>query len=120
MRNSVDGSTIVTTQIRTPGQYMAVLSVVEAAEVSSKSGAAIDFRHIEGTVRTFDEITVGRAPRPVSFVNNVAVAQQPAQHQVQPPGSIALGHIGSLLIALLFDVTLVLAAGALLHRLMFP
>ena len=120
VRGLVDGPAIVTTQVISPGQYMAVLSVVEAAEVSSKSGAAIDFRHIAGTVRTFDEITVGRAPRPVSFVNNVAVAQQPAQHQVQPPGSIALGHIGSLLIALLFDVTLVLAAGALLHRLMFP
>ena len=120
VRGLVDGPAIVTTQVISPGQYMAVLSVVEAAEVSSKSGAAIDFRHIEGPARALEEIAVGSAPRPVSFVNHVAVAQQPAQHQLQPSTPIALGHIGSLLIALLFDVTMVLAAGALLHRLMFP
>ena len=120
VRGLVDGPAIVMTQIRTPGQYMAVLSVAEVAEVSSKSGGSIDFRHIAGPARTFDEITVDLAPRPVSFVNNVAVAQQPAQQQLQPPTPTALGHIGSLLIALLFDVTMVLAAGALLHKLMFP
>ena len=120
VRGLVDGPAIVMTQVISPGQYMAVLSVAEVAEVASKSGGSIDFRHIAGPARTSDEITVNLAPRPVSFVNNVAVAQQPAQQQLQPPTPTALGHIGSLLIALLFDVTMVLAAGALLHKLMFP
>ena len=120
VRGFVDGPAIVMTQVTSPGQYMAVRSVAEVAEVSSKSGGSIDFRHIAGPARTSDEITVDLAPRPVSFVNNVAVAQQPAQQQLQPPTPTALGHIGSLLIALLFDVTMVLAAGALLHKLMFP
>ena len=120
VRGLVDGPAIVMTQVISPGQYMAVLSVAEVAEVSSKSGGSIDFRYIEGPARTFEKVTVGSAQRPVSFVNNVAVAQQPAQQQLQPPTPTALGHIGSLLIALLFDVTMVLAAGALLHKLMFP
>ena len=122
-RASTDGSAIVTTEVRSPGQYMAVLSIEKATEGSSGLATPADVRNVPERAQKFSDVTVSPAPRParfVNFVNMVAVAQQPMQHQLQPPDSSVLRRIVALLIALLFDVIMVLSAAAILHRLMFP
>ena len=121
VRSSDDDSITVVVEARTSGQYAVVLTHSPLArEPSQTSSTAEDMMQPDSPIMS--PVVVIAAPEPptqtpVSFVNHAKTSAPVGHDLVLANSSSPADRVGSLLLALLIDVTIVLSAAAILYRL---
>ena len=119
LREPVDGSSILMVQVRSPGQYMAL--VTESGTEREAPATAAPMRFVKTVAAQQAQNTVAKSviERTVSFVYDPIVAQPQSQPAPTVSAEPPAWHMARLLIALLLDVTVALSAGIILQRVTF-
>ena len=121
MRSSDDDSITVVVEARTSGQYAVVLTHSKLQQDSTPTSSPGE-EMIQPNSPIMSPVVVVAAPEtptqtPVSFVNHAKTSAPIGHDAVFARASSPADRVGSLLLALLIDVTIVLSAAAILYRL---
>ncbi len=119
LREPADGSAVLMTRVRSPGQYMALVTESGSEREAPASAAPMDFVKTAVARQAQNTVTNNTQERTASFVYE-SVAVHP---QSQPTPIVSaepqVWRMARLLIALLLDVTVALSAGIFLQRITF-
>ncbi len=119
LREPADGSSILMVQVRSPGQYMALVTESGTEREASSSETPMNFLKTAVAQQAQNTVKESVAERTVSFVYNPVAAHPQLQPAPIVSGEPQAWHMGGLLIALLLDVTVALSAGIFFQRITF-
>ena len=119
LREPADGSSILMARIRSPGQYMALVTESKADKENSGSAPPVDFVKVASVHPLQGAVNESSLKRTVSFEYDPVAARPPSEPAPSVSTESEVWHIARLLIALLLDVTVALSAGLYLQRIAF-
>ena len=119
LRGPADGSSILMVQVRSPGQYMALVTESENERDAPAGEAPMNFLRTAVAQQAQNTVIESIAERAVSFVYDPLAAHPRSQPSQVVSADPQAWHMARLLIALLLDVTVALSAGIFLQRMTF-
>ncbi len=119
LREPADGSSILMTQVRSPGQYMALVTESRTDNEDLGSAAPLNSVKITSIQQTQKAAKKSALRRTVSFVYNPVAAHPEPEPAPLVSTEPQVWYMARLMIALLLDVTVALYVGFLLQRLTF-
>ena len=119
LREPADGSSVLMVRVKSPGQYMAIVTEPRTEVDAPASSAPINFLKPVVAQEAQNTVLKSVTERNVSFVYDPVVDQPHPQPVPVVSAESQAWYMARLMIALLLDVTVALSAGIFLQRITF-